>query len=268
MGSIEVERSPDGRTATVTLARTEQRNALSIPMLRDLTGALGDLAVQPGLRAVILAGGGPDFCAGADVAELSRIVADPGEAAIEFDRPFREALSAVADLPVPVVARVQGRALGGGCQLILACDLAVAEEDARLGIPAARLGIVIPYDSVERLVLAVGPRRAREMLYTGRVVAGTEAAAWGLVTAAAPAGRLDPAVDQVVGAIVDAAPLSVRASKRAVAAMLERLTQARPGESSATADFEMMAAQALASRDLAEGIAAFRERRAPEFRGE
>src|SRR5207302_9888904 len=173
MGSIEVERSPDGRTATVTLARTEQRNALSIPMLRDLTAAFGDLAVQPGLRAVILAGAGPDFCAGADVAELSRIVADPGEAAIEFDRPFREALSAVADLPVPVVARVQWRALGGGCRLILACDVAAAEVDARLGLHAAPLGIVIPSDSVGRLVRAVRPPRGRAILYTERVATGT-----------------------------------------------------------------------------------------------
>jgi len=256
-----------GAVATVTLDRPGQRNALSVPMLHRLNDAFGDLAVEPDVRVVVIAGAGPDFCAGADFAELAQARSGGPEAALDFDRPFRDALAAIADHPVPVIARVQGRALGGGCQLVLACDLAVAEETATFGIPSARLGIVIPLDSVERLVLAAGPRRAAEMLYTGLQISGADALAWGLVTRTAGPDGLDRAVDALAGQIVAAAPLSVRASKRGIRSVVEHLSLGHAAPARA-ADFEMMAAEALASRDLAEGIAAFRERRAPEFRGE
>jgi len=260
---VGVRIGADAGVATVRLNRPEQRNALSVPVLEELADAFGDLAVEPSVRAVVLEGAGPDFCAGADVAELGRIVSSGDlEGPEHFDAPFRRALAAIADHPVPVIARVQGRALGGGCQLVLACDLAVAEEPARLGIPSARLGIVIPFDSIERLVLAVGPRRAREMLFAARLVTAEEALAWGLVTRVAPAGALDAATRALVGEVVGAAPLSVRASKRGIAAAVRAA-----GGGPAEAEFAMMAAEALASRDLAEGLQALRERRDPRFEG-
>ncbi len=249
------------------LARPDQRNALSLGMLGELTDAFGDLAVDPALRAVVLQGDGPDFCAGADVAELEQARGRGPAGAMDFDSPFRDALRAISAHPVPVVARVHGRALGGGCQLVLACDLAVATRDASLGIPSGRLGIVIPFESVQRLVLAVGARRAGELLYTARAVTGEEALAWGLVTATVPELELDEAVGELVERIVASAPLSVRASKRGVALASAQSALGRGGESSRITDFDLMAAEALASDDLAEGIAAFRERRAPEFRG-
>src|SRR5205807_1697622 len=104
-----------GAAATVTLNRPDQRNALSIPLLRDLTDAFGDLAVQASLRAVVLGGAGPDFCAGADFAELEQARGAAVDQGLDFDAPFRDALRAIASHPVPVVARVHGRALGGGC---------------------------------------------------------------------------------------------------------------------------------------------------------
>jgi enoyl-CoA hydratase len=239
-------------------------------MLRDLTAAFGDLAARPELRATVLEGAGPDFCAGADFSELEVISArgaGGAAAALGFDVPFTEALTAIAEHPVPVVAKVHGRALGGGCQLVLAADLVVAEEDARLGIPSARLGIVIPFESIERLVLAVGPRRAREMLFASRTLTAAEAEAWGLVNRTSAAGELDHATEELVADVVGAAPLSVRASKRGIAAAVAGLAVGGSSGSRDRADFDELAAQAMVSRDLAEGIAAFRERRRPEFGG-
>jgi enoyl-CoA hydratase/carnithine racemase len=266
MSLIGVERMEGlDSVALVRLDRPEQRNALSLDMLEGLTGVFGDLAVDPDVRAVVLAGAGADFCAGADVAELAE--ARSGTRAIEYGRSFDRTLSAIAAHPVPVIGRIHGAALGGGCQLVLACDLAVATGDARLGIPSGRLGIVISYESIERLVLAVGPKRAGELLFTGRVLSGDEAAAWGLVNRAARPGELDDAVADTARAVAEAAPLSVRASKRGIAATLENLGLDRLAEGHRVADFEMMSAQALASDDLAEGIEAFRERRKPRFKG-
>ena len=234
-------------------------------MLEELGGALGDLAADASVRVVVLAGRGPDFCAGADFADLIGSGDDPSGAG--FAEAFETTLRAIGSHPVPVIARVQGAALGAGCQLAVACDLAVAAEDSRLGIPSARLGILINYENVERLVLAVGPKRAGEMLYTGRAVTGAVAAAWGLVNAAVPASELEPRTEELARSVAKAAPLSVAGSKRGIHIALENLSIDRFSEGHRLADFDLMAAEAFASEDLAEGIAAFRERREPGFRG-
>ena len=267
MALVRVERSHEGRAATVTLSRPDVRNALSLPMLAELTDAFGDLAVDRQVRAVVLAGDGPDFCAGADLAELEAARSRGSAGALDFDAPFRDALRAIAAHPAPVIARVQGRALGGGCQLVLACDLAVATRDASLGIPSARLGVVIPFDSVRRLVLAIGPKRAGEVLYTARTASGDEAQAWGLVTRAVQALELDEAVDELVEHVIAGAPMSVRASKRGIALASDGTAAGREVELTGATDYDLMAANALAGEDLGEGIAAFRERRPPEFGG-
>src|SRR5437870_8221143 len=123
-----------GAVAAVALNRPDQRNAASRAMLDELVAALGDLAAESEIRVVVLSGRGPDFCAGADMAELE--AARDGPEAVEYGRSFEDALQAIAAHPVPVVARIHGAARGAGCQLAVACDLAVAADDARLGIPS------------------------------------------------------------------------------------------------------------------------------------
>jgi enoyl-CoA hydratase/carnithine racemase len=258
---IRVERAE--AIATLFLSRPDRRNAVSRAMLDQLVAALADLAAEPELRAVVLAGDGPDFCAGADLSELTS--ATPPD--FDFARSFELAMNAVADLPVPVIARIQGAALGAGCQIAVGCDLAVAAEDARFGIPSARLGILVNFENIERLVLAVGRKRAGEILFTGRQLFGTEAAAWGLVNEAVPAADLERRTDQLARGIAEAAPLSVRGSKRAIVVVLRGLALDRATETHRVADFDMMAAEALSSEDLQEGIRAQRERREPRFRG-
>jgi len=263
MALVEVERS--GAVVMLTLNRPDQRNAVSVAMLGELGSILGNLAVDGDVRVLVLAGAGQDFCAGADVGELAK--ARRSLSGAEYGRLFEEVLAAIGDHPVPVIARIHGAALGAGCQLAVACDLAVAAEDARMGIPSVRLGIVINYENIERLVLSVGPKRAAEILYTGRAVSGIEAADWGLVNLAVPSGDLAATTAQLAGAVAAAAPLSVRGSKRGVRVALANLGLDETSEGHRLGDFQLMAADAFASQDMEEGLTAFLERRRPDFKG-
>ena len=253
-------RSTPGAVWHLTLARADARNAVSQAMLAELSAAFRGVSSDQSCRVVVLSGEGDHFCAGADFAEI-----EAGPAA--FERAFAGVLSEITRLPVPVVAAIQGAALGAGCQIALACDLAVAATDARIGIPSSRLGIVIGFENIERLVLSVGPKRAAELLYTGRPVSGETAAAWGLVNQAVPAERLVDRVQEIAEAIASSAPLSVRGSKRGIAAVLGHLAVDRGAEGDRVAEVAAAAAEAFASEALREGIAAFRERRDPRFRG-
>jgi enoyl-CoA hydratase len=261
----DLVRSEPGPVWRITLDRPVARNAISEPMLGDVGRALADAAADPKTRIVVLAGEGDHFCAGADLGELDGAARGPGGA--RYERAFEEVLSAIAQHPVPVMAVVHGAALGAGCQLTVACDLAVAAADARIGIPSSRLGILINFENVQRLVLAIGPKRAAEVLFTGRELSGEEAAAWGLVNEAVPPSELTARADELAEQIAVAAPLSVRGSKRGIGAVLAKLSIDRDSEGWRVADFDMMAADAFASDDLKEGVRAFRERRKPRFRG-
>lgn len=262
----ETETGAGGDIARVALNRPEQRNAVSSAMLQELEWTLEELGGDRQVRAIVLSGRGPDFCAGADVVELAAARASaPGA---EYAREFEGALRALARCPVPVIARVHGAALGAGCQLAVACDLAVAAHGARMGIPSSRLGIVINFENVERLTLAVGAKRAGELLFAGRILTGEEAASWGLVNRVVPEAELDAAVESMAESVAAGAPLSVRASKRGIRAVLEHLTADRDaGEGHPAAEFDAMAEEAFVSEDLAEGLRALRERRPPNFRG-
>jgi enoyl-CoA hydratase len=255
----------DGSVARLTLNRPDQRNAVSVAMIEELTAALDDLAASADVRVVIIAGAGPDFCAGADFAELAG--SRSGQSGIDYARSFERALTAIAAHPSPVIAQVHGAALGAGCQIAVACDLAVVAEDARLGIPSARLGILINLENIQRLVVAVGPKRAAEILFTGRAMSGVEAADWGLANATVPAADLAGRTRDLAASITESAPLSVRGSKRGIALVLSQLSIARSTNSDQVAGFDAMAAAALASEDLQEGIRAFRDRRKPGFEG-
>jgi enoyl-CoA hydratase/carnithine racemase len=242
--------------------RPEQRNAVSGGMLTELSAAFAELAQDSRVRVVIVAGAGPDFCAGADFADLGQ-----APAGLDYGQRFEQVLRAIEGHPDPVIAEVQGSAFGAGCQIVVACDLAVVAEDARFAVPSGKLGIVVNYENIERLTLAVGPKRAGELLYSARIVTGPEAVAWGLANAAVPATDLQAEALKLAERVASLAPLSVRGAKRGVGLGRAHLTVDRGTEQQPLVEFDLLAAEALGSEDLQEGIAAFRERRSPRFKG-
>lgn len=255
--SLEVE----GHRATLSLARPEARNALSVELCAEITAAVNAVNADGDVRVLGIRGEGSVFCAGADLAA----VAGPG--ALEFLPVFEEMLTTVASARVPTVAAIQGAALGGGLQLATVCDLRVVASDARLGIPSSKLGIVINFENVERLVLLVGPSRAREILMTGRVLTAAEAHDRGLVTELVEPDLLHQRAHDLACDIAALAPLSVQGAKRAIRLVEDRLSAARRDVPEEVGSIDRLVGEAYASADLAEGMASRQEKRPPRFTG-
>jgi enoyl-CoA hydratase len=257
--------------------RPERRNALNAELCRDLLGLLRD---HPDLRAVVIGGTGDRaFCAGAD---LGRRAADTEAADTEaadteaadteggrlehgggdtFRPAFEELLDAIVAYPTPVIAAVNGAALGAGMQLAVACDLRVVAPTAKFGIPAGRLGVVISAANVRRLVLTVGQPTARDVLLTARTLDADEAERVGLVQrrcAHAVAGATELAEE-----IAQLAPLSVEGHKHALNVVAATSMIPTAG----LEELRRRESDAFASRDLQEGLAAFSEKRSPTFEG-
>lgn len=252
-----------GRVAVVTLRRPERRNALNEDMLAALGRTLDDIAASAETRCVVLEGDGDHFCAGADFGD----VAAGATEGVRYGAGFERLLRAIEAHPLPVVAKVQGAALGAGCQILAACDLAVAAEDARIGIPSARLGLLLDLEKIERLVRVFGAPVVREMLLAGRDWTGAEAAHRGLVALAVSRRDLAAAAGELAERVAACAPLSVRGSKAAIRTVLDAGALDRSADAGAFSAHDARALAALQSRDLAEGLAALREGRPPLFEG-
>lgn len=224
--------------------------------------ALGEIEADRTNRVVILGGAGKSFCAGADFAAVS------GPGGLDFLPAFEEMLEAVANFRLPVIARIQGAALGGGFQLATCCDFRVVAEDAALGIPSARLGIVINLENVQRLVALAGVSAAKEILMTGRAIRPAEALDKGIVSQVCGAPELETVTQDLARQIAALAPLSVQGAKRAITAVAGAATDLRSQFPEAAAEIDRLVAEAYRSSDLQEGIHAMTEKRAADFRGE
>jgi enoyl-CoA hydratase/carnithine racemase len=203
---VATERRDDG-IEVVTLQRPPM-NALSAELLAELAGIAEGLAKDPDLKAVVVTGGDRVFAAGADIGQLQ------GPHGLLEN--FRRAFDAVAAIPRPVIAAVAGYALGGGLELALACDLRVASETARLGVPEILLGLFPGAGGTQRLPRLIGPARAKELLWSGRQVKPDEALAIGLVDKVVPAGTHLQAALEWSGSFARGAVLAMGLSKRAV----------------------------------------------------
>lgn len=209
MGYEFLRVTPDGPVTRLTLARPEKRNALSLAVMREVTAALDELPEET--QAVVLAGDGPAFSAGHDLGEML----DRDESF--YDELF-EACTAMMEtihrIPAPVIARVHGPAFAAGCQLVAACDLAVAAESASFSTPGVRIGLFCSTPMVP-VTRAVGRKRAMEMLLTGEPISARTAADWGLVNRVVPDDQLDAAVDELVAAITRSSRLVTALGKQA-----------------------------------------------------
>ena len=256
---ILVERA--GPVARVIINRPERRNAVSFAAWQSLAAAFDNLAADPEVRVVVLTGaGGRAFCAGNDITEFAEKRSTP-EQVEAYDAAVEHAYQVIRGLEKPLVARVQGSAVGGGFELAQLCDLRIAGAGARFAMTPARLGLGYTLDDVQLLVDRIGARAAREMLFTGRMFDAAEAERMGFVNRVVPDAELDPEVDRCAAEIAANAPLSIRAIKVAIGEAL------KPPADRDRARCAALAAACNGSEDYREGQRAFAERRPPEFRG-
>jgi enoyl-CoA hydratase/carnithine racemase len=246
----------DGATR-VTLNRPEKRNALSLGLMDELTQVLQTLGSRADVRAIVLDGAGVCFSAGHDLSEMV------GRELPFYQRLFdscTELMETIHAVPQPVIARVHGIATAAGCQLVAACDLAVAVEDARFATPGVTIGLFCSTPMVP-LSRAIGRKRALEMLLTGEPISAATALEWGLVNRVVPAPELDAAVDELVAAISRSSPLTVAIGKEAFYEQVE-LDEHRAYDLTKS----VMAMNSMAA-DAQEGFCAFLEKRPPTWTG-
>jgi enoyl-CoA hydratase len=243
--------------ALVTIDRPEALNALSFDLLDELVAALETLDADASCRAVVITGAGHRaFAAGADIMELASQTSASLTAGGRF-----EVWDRLAAIGLPLVAAVRGFALGGGCELAMACDMIVAAEDASFGQPEIRIGVMPGAGGTQRLTRAIGKAKAMELILTGRTMTAMEAADHGLVTSVVPAAATVDAALELAGKIATMPPLAVRAAKAAVVAAYEGgLRDGLTGEREAF--FRL-----FDTGDQAEGMAAFTQKRPPVWSG-
>ncbi len=245
--------------AVITFNRPKALNALNAALLDELAAALDTVAADEAVRVLILTGAGDKaFVAGADISEIA--ICNPLTAKI-FAQKGQSAVNRLQDLPIPVVAAVNGYALGGGSEMALACDFIYATENAMFGLPEINLGIIPGFGGTQRLPRVLGPSRAKEMIFTGTMITAAEAMTLGLVNKVVAQEALMGAVMKTARVMASKGKVSLRAAKEAVnrGADVDLQTGCRI-EADAFA-------LCVASEDAREGTSAFLEKRKPAFKG-
>ena len=255
MANIRVE--IDGQLATLTIDRPEVRNALNLDTVNECHAALRDLAANGSIGVLIITGAGDQaFVSGADINDIRRRTLEDGLAAINSSL-----FSAVERFPRPTIAAVNGYAVGGGCELALACDIRVASETAKFGQPELNLGIIPAAGATQRLPRIVGLGRAKHMVLTGELIDAQRALEFGLVTLVAPPAELMARARDVANRILRLGPLAARLAKLSLNA------SARVDLDSGLLIETLAQAICFDSDDKQEGTTAFLEKRKPKFTG-
>ena len=249
----------DGEIAVVTIDRQDKLNALNSDVVRELGEVLSSLRDDEAVRGLIVTGAGRKaFVAGADIAELARMTPVSG---VAVSREGQRVFTEIERFPKPVVAAVGGYALGGGCELALACHLRVASEDAHFGLPEVGLGLIPGYGGTVRLARLIGLGRAVEITLTGEMIGAARGVEIGLVSAAVDAGSLLVESKALLRKVTKNGPLAVRMA-------LESIYHGLDATTPEALEFEATLFGLLASTtDMKEGLEAFLEKRRPDFRG-
>lgn len=216
MGFVDYE--VKGRIAVITINREKALNALNSQVLEDLDAVLDGVDLDT-VRCLILTGAGQkSFVAGADIGEMSTFTKEEGEA---FGKKGNDLFRKLETFPIPVIAAVNGVALGGGCEISMSCDFRIASENAIFGQPEVGLGITPGFGGTQRLARLIGPGMAKQMIYTAKNIKAEEAYRIGLVNQVVPQEELMAAAEKLAGYIAAAAPIAVRACKKAINEGLE-----------------------------------------------
>jgi enoyl-CoA hydratase/carnithine racemase len=248
--------SRDGHVAVLTIDRPEKRNAMTAAMWAALPGVLASLADDPTVRALVVTGSGPSFCAGADISDLLS-GADPDDPMADVRRDNLAAQAALRNFPKPTLAMIRGHCIGGGVELAASCDLRFADATAVFGVTPAKVGIVYTPSSTKALIDLVGPAMTKYLLFSGELIDTAAALRAGLVDRVVDAAELETEVRRFADVLASRSALSQRATKEVVA----DITAGGDGERVVARWYR----ETITSGELAEGVAAFAERRPPRF---
>jgi enoyl-CoA hydratase/carnithine racemase len=250
----------------LTISNVQKRNALDHPILDAITETLAEHSGPDGaIRCLVLTGAGGMFSAGYDIGEIPEGKFE--EQALErlVAHPFTEAIEALAAFPWPTLAALPGHTIGGGLELALTCDLRIAQEGIKLGMPPAKLGLVYSHTGLRRFIDAIGAARTRELFLLGQYLDAATALDWGLVNRVVAESDLETVTAKLAGELAGNSPLAQLGNKRVIAALLRA-----EGQLDADVEQELIELRraSFASADMREGMRAFAEKRAPEWRGE
>ena len=262
-GKLLIDEPGDG-IVRLTISNPDKRNALDHPILDAISSTLARLGTpDSAARCVVVTGAHDMFSAGYDIGEIPDDEFEERAEAL-VAHPFTEAIDALEAFPYPTLAVLPGHTIGGGLELALSCDLRVAKDQIKLGMPPAKLGLVYSHTGLRRFIDAIGAARTRELFLLGSYIDADTALQWGLVNRVAPAAQLEQTSLELAGELAGNAPLSQTGNKRVIAALL-----AAEGDLAPEIEEELIELRraSFASQDMREGMRAFAERRAPRWQG-
>lgn len=244
--------------ANLTISRPKALNALNAEVFNDLEKLLSEIESNKSIKCLVISGEGKSFVAGADIKEMSAHSADE---ALKMSQRGQDIFNRISNLPYPTLAAVNGFALGGGLELAMSCDIIVASEKAKLGLPEVSLGLIPGYGGTQRLSRLIGTAKANRVVFSGDIFTAQQMMSWGLVSDVFSLESFQDDVQKIATKIASQSPVAVRAAKEAISSgMNTHFKKALTIEADLFSD-------CFKTQDSKEGIAAFLEKRKPEFTG-